>query len=136
MCTSLCEEECLFIKPSSLLSLQQPTSTVSSEDKERVLGMISHLLTPASGDPTSGGGGKGSRYKCRQCNMTLSSYGSLVRHVEKVHQNVRSWQCGACNKTFKEIHHVRKHLRCYHKVSDVHEQRQLMVRLSGDYLNL
>ena len=57
---------------------------------------------------------RGLKYQCEECPDVLSSSQSLRRHIRNVHELVlRSSRCDVCGKCFKEIDHLRKHMKIH-----------------------
>lgn len=46
--------------------------------------------------------------KCRLCPEMLKSVGSKLKHEKEVH-NIRNFECGPCNLSFKNIKGIQSH---------------------------
>ena len=40
------------------------------------------------------------RFPCPKCGSILTDRTKLLRHIKTIHENVKDWKCGYCEKTF------------------------------------
>uniref|UniRef100_A0A914EEI2 Major facilitator superfamily (MFS) profile domain-containing protein n=1 Tax=Acrobeloides nanus TaxID=290746 RepID=A0A914EEI2_9BILA len=56
-------------------------------------------------------------HRCQSCNFTTSSSFNLMRHIQRIHINVKSFICPNCAKSFKDNDTLQTHIKYIHEFS-------------------
>ena len=54
-------------------------------------------------------------YKCKVCEKSSTTLGSLMRHIKTVHEGQRNHKCDSCGKCFSESGTLKRHIKTVHE---------------------
>ena len=64
---------------------------------------------------------KSSNYKCEQCSGSFTQKGGLMKHIQLVHEKIRSFKCDICNRSVFTKFDLKVHVTKVHNKSKMYK---------------